>query len=132
MPLATEPVRLAADPTTNDVVVPLRLASGVEAVTQGCRDRLMSVRGEWFRDLDLGVPWLENDRVTAAGAILGQRFNGNRARAAVRNALLDDPSGAVAEVLRLDVSFDRTTRVMRIVWQVRATFGDTAVETTEI
>lgn len=132
MPLATEPVRLAADTTTHDVIVPLRFASGVEAVVQGCRDRLMAVRGEWFRDLDLGAPWLENDRVSSSVAILGQRFNDARVRNAVRNALLGDPSGAVAEVLRLEASFNRATRVLTITWQVRATFGDTPVETTEI
>jgi hypothetical protein len=130
-PLATEPVCLALT-TTGDVEIPLRFVSGVEAAAQGCRERLRAVRGEWFRDLNLGVPWFENDQVPPTRAILGQRYDERRVRAEVRAALLGDPTGVITEILRLDVSFSTATRVLTIRWQVRCAFGDTPVETLEI
>jgi hypothetical protein len=126
VPLATDAVRLAYT-TAGDVEVPLRFAAGVEAVAQGCRDRVLAVKGEWFRDLDLGVRWRENDRVEASRAILGQRFNARKARSEIRAALLADPTEAVTEVLSIDVAFDGATRTMDVRWQVRCAFADTAV-----
>ena len=130
-PLATEPVCLALT-DTGDAEIPLRLISGVEAAAQGCRERMRAVKGEWFRDLNLGVPWFENDKVSASRAIMGQRFDERLVRAEVRRALLDDPTGVVTSVLRLDVSFSTATRTMSIRWQVRCIFGDTAVDSLEI
>lgn len=129
MPLVTEPVRLALT-STGDIEIPMRFVSGVEAVSQGCRERLRAVRGEWFRDLRLGVPWFEGDQVPASSAILGQRYDERRVRSAIRGALLGDP--AVTEILRLDVTFSTATRVLTIRWQVRCAFGDTSVEALEV
>lgn len=41
-----------------DITPALRTLSGPDAVLQRLQGRLQIVRGEWFLDLDFGVPWL--------------------------------------------------------------------------
>lgn len=95
--------------------------TGLLAVAQGIRIRLQMFRGEWFRDLDRGVPYLANSSVDSSEALLGQRFNELRARNAFREAILDAPE--VDELTSLEVTFDRATRGMSVAWHVKTDFG---------
>ena len=107
-----------------------QFVSGLEGVDAGIRARLELIRGEFFWDRGAGVPYLENDYVTARDALLGQAFNESRARTAYAAALLSTPG--VLKVGRLDIAFDNRTRACRITYQVSTIFGDTAVATVEV
>lgn len=119
--LSTDPIDFLLD-DDGDLVMPLQFSRGLPAVAQGIRVRTLLVRGEWFLDQDAGVPYLENDSVTAAAALLGQRFNAQKARAAFRDAIVSSPG--VVELVSMNVSFDRATRGMSVSWEVRTEFGD--------
>jgi hypothetical protein len=49
----------ALDPTTWDLVIPLTLLQGADAIAQRIGIRFRFVLGEWFLDQRLGVPWLQ-------------------------------------------------------------------------
>lgn len=101
----------------------IQLVSGEQAVVQAVRFRLQLQRGEWFLNLDVGVPWYEE--------ILGDASKTpgveDRARAAVAAAILDAPG--VLEILSLVVTLNAVTRTMQITFQARCGFGDTSVVT---
>lgn len=97
-----------------DIVIPLQHTSGVQAARQGIRDRLLLFRGEWFLNLDVGVPWFQR--------ILGQKFVEAIARAEIRAAILDYP--AAAEVPVLDLTFDPAERKLSVAFEVRLVFDD--------
>ena len=101
--------------------------SGLAGVAQLCRTAVLLFKGEWFQDLDAGVPWMENGTVLEADAILGGPFDEARVRAAVRDALLGVVG--VLSITRLEVSFDAADRELTITWSVRTVFGDTPVDT---
>jgi hypothetical protein len=122
MPLVTDRACLELD-ADHDLVIPLRFATGIHAVAQGIRVRLMLIRGEWFLDQSVGTPWLENDSVTAAQALLGQAFDREKLLAACREAILGTPG--VNRILSLECEFDGAARRARVRWVVNTTFGDT-------
>jgi hypothetical protein len=102
----------------------MSLSTGLTAVVQGIGINLAMMRGEWFLDLDAGVPWLANDVVPEAEAILGARPNEARMRFEVRDAILRTPG--VLAVTALLVDFDGDTRAMTVDWRASTVFGDTA------
>jgi hypothetical protein len=117
---------LELDPITFD----LTFSTGLRAVAQSCQIALNLVRGEWFANLDDGFPYFEREGVPKEIAILGQKFNQAKAVAAFTTALLD--VDGVVEVKKLEVSFDKTTRMMSVNWVVRTEFGDTDLDTLEV
>jgi hypothetical protein len=129
MTLSTEPIDLALDPSGTDLLIPPRFTRGVEAVVQGVKIRLRRVRGEWFLDRDQGVPYLATDIVPESEALLGQKFNPQRARSAIRDEVLKAPG--VVELPALAVSFESGTRTLRIEFRVRTQFGDSDLESLE-
>ncbi len=104
-------------------------SSGVSGVKQACQIALSMIRGEWFLDLDAGVPWLEREGVPADAAILGQRFSETHCRAEIIAALIVVPG--VAQVTSIAATFDGATRTASIVWEVLTTFGETVSDTLE-
>jgi len=56
---------LALDPATGDLVVPITLITGVDAIVQNMRIRLKFFLGEWFLDQRLGMPYIEQIFVAA-------------------------------------------------------------------
>jgi hypothetical protein len=125
MPLINDPIDLLLD-ADGDLVVTddLAFSRGLESVAQGVRIRVQRFRGEWFLDLNAGVPYLENDRVSESEALLGQRYNESKARTAFRDAILSAPG--VRELTELSVTFDARTRRLTVSWRVTTEFGDTA------
>lgn len=123
--LLSTDVVVFARTANGDLELPLRGATGLEAASIGIRTRLLMIRGEWFLDLDAGVPYLptEDGVVPEDQAILGQEFDPIKTRAAILDAILDTPGVFDVPWLRLD--FNRTTRVLNINWIARTQFGDT-------
>jgi hypothetical protein len=111
---------------TNDMVVTTdaQWSRGLVAVAQSCRIKLQLFAGEWFLNLDAGVPYWDQ--------ILAQKdpVAIKAANIAFRQALLEVDD--VLSVTRLDITFDRKTRTMRIVWQVNTVFGETPPDTLPI
>lgn len=91
----------------------LLFTSGIGAVTQGLRIRLQTFRGEWFLNLDEGVPYFQD--------LLGQKFVETRARSAFRTAIMATPG--VVEIIHLVVDFDRGLRTLSIDFKVRGDAG---------
>ncbi len=105
----------------------LQWSSGPAGITQGIKIACLIIRGEWFLDLEEGVPYLENREVTAGQAILGGRFNKTKALAAYRRAILAAPG--TNEIISLEVQFDPVTRRMQVDFEVKTVFGDTVADT---
>lgn len=95
--------------------------TGLEAAADGIRARLQGVRGEWFVDTALGLPWFEGDNVIATEAIIGQRYNEPYIRGLISGAILDTPG--VSEILSLELAFDGRTRILTASWKARCAFG---------
>lgn len=97
------------------------LVSGEQAVVQAIRFRLQLELREWFLNRDVGSDWYEQ--------VLGDPSKTPgveaRARAIVAAAILDVP--AVDEILQLETSLEPQERRLRIRFQARCSFGDTAV-----
>lgn len=121
MPLETEPVTLKMN-ASGEVVVPWQFVSGVEAVNVGITTRLKLFAGEWFLDLEAGVPYWTD--------VLGQKFDDRKVRAAFRREILTCPG--VAEIRSLEAAFDGATRELTVAWEVRCEFGADATGTTQI
>lgn len=123
MPLLTEPVDIALDidgdlEVTNDA----RLVAGSEGVKQLISVALQLFKGEWFLDLNSGMPYWQD--------ILGRKFDEATLRAAVRDAILG--VAGVSEIVKLTVTWDGTTRTAAIAWRVQTSFGDTVEDTLEV
>lgn len=87
--------------------------TGLDAVAQGIRIRVQMFEGEWFLDLDTGIPYYQD--------ILGQKFNEVKIRAAFREEILAAPG--VGALLELAVTFDNATRILSVTWKVQSSFG---------
>ena len=127
--LSTDPIDLALDPSTGDLLIAsgrLSLTSGVAAVVQGIRIRLQLIAGEWFLDLDAGVRYFPRDGVDARLAIFGAKFDETKAAREFRAAILATPG--VLAVTQLAIDFDGRTRAMSVRWQASTVFGDTPAD----
>lgn len=120
----------AIDLDTGDLLFPLRYTTGLEAVAQAIRIRLLNFKGEWFADLDDGVPYLARDGVDASEALLGQQFNELRALAAFRTAIKAAPGVDVLDLLA--VEFNNATRTLTVSFRVRTSFGVIVVSELEL
>lgn len=125
-PLAQNPVDLLLGPD-NDLVIDtdLQLVYGIAGIAQLCMIAVQMFAGEWFLDLDLGIPYWDQ--------IFGQDPEVAKlaARVGFRNALLG--IDGVLEILVLDVSFsDALTRTLTVTWQVRTSLGDTVLDTLSV
>ncbi len=125
MPLIDAPRDLLLD-ADNDIVVTtdLQFTRGIPAVVQSCRIALQMFKGEWFLDLDAGIPYFEEilGAKPAIGAeVARQEF--------LRELLLVE---GVVEVTRLAIAFDPATRALTVRWQVRTEFGETPIDTLTI
>lgn len=122
-PLATDVVDLLLG-RDNDLVFAdgdFQFVRGVDGVAQLCRIAVQMFAGEWFLDLDLGIPYWD--------LILGQNPDvaDLAARASFREALLGVPG--VLRIIFLDVNFDGDTRQLTVSWQVSTAVGDTSSDT---
>lgn len=123
--LPTEPLDLLLDSSGDLVIVDgdAPLAVGVDGVAQLIRIAVLLVRGEWFLNLDAGIPYFERDGVPAAEAILGQAFNELATTAAFREAILAVPG--VDRIDQLSATYEGTQRLLTVRWTVITVFGVT-------
>lgn len=133
--LETDPVTLArnADGTLNVLALATRggaFETGLTAVVTGVRERLQLIAGEWFLNLDAGIPYFERDGVEPERVILGERFDEARIREPFLKAILSTP-GVVA-VTQLAIVFDGETRTVSITWRARCLFGETPPDTLKV
>lgn len=98
------------------------LSTGLAAVAQGIQARILLCKGEWFLDLEEGVPWFEGDTVPSSEALIGGRFDEARSRDLIADEILDTPG--VTSIVSLAVTFDARTRVMTVTFKARSIFGD--------
>ncbi len=124
MTLATDPIDWALDDDFQ-LIVPIRYLRGLPAVRQGVRVRLMMAKGEWFLNLDVGVPWHTTDdgTVPEGQQILGNaRFDSGLVNDAIRRSIARAPN--ILEVTDVRSVLDDETRILTITWSARTAFGD--------
>lgn len=123
--LETDPVVFKRD-ANGDLLFPLQPASGLDAVAIGIETRLQMCRGEWFLDLDAGIPYLPHEGVAEAIVILGKAFDPVNVRAAFLREILSTPGVVDVPVLRM--KFNGATRVLTLAWRAQTRFGDTPMD----
>jgi hypothetical protein len=129
--LATDPVtlKMGADGKL-DVLAMASSAPfdrGLTAVVTGVRTRLRLIAGEWFLNLDKGMPWYERDGIDSQTVILGSKYDETTIRVPMLRAILDTPG--VVEVTQLVIQFDPVNRSVSITWSARCEFGETEPDT---
>lgn len=129
--LSADLIDIPIDPSSGDIVLTggkIIMTSGVPAVVQGARIRMQMIAGEWFLDLDAGVPYFERVGVLATKALFGQKYDQSKNERAYRAALVATP-GVLQPINSLNVSFIGTTRATTVTWSAKTAFGDTASDT---
>lgn len=96
----------------------LVLIGGVPAVVQAVRYRLGLFLGEWFLNLDVGVPWYD---------LIGGQFDELATRDAVAAAINSTPG--ISQVTQLTVTYDNPNRTVTVTWAATTLFGDTPSDT---
>lgn len=130
--LVTDPIDLKVD-SNGDLVFEngdIAWTSGLEGVVDQIDLALKDVRGEWFMDLDKGMPYFENDALPASDALMAQVFDEQKALAAFRTGILEVVG--VGEILFLAVDFNGASRKLEVEFRVRTVFGDSDLVTTEV
>ncbi|MGF6878351.1 hypothetical protein [Paraburkholderia sp. MM5477-R1] len=84
-----------------------------ESVAQRVVTRLRSFRGDWFLDLDHGIPWIE--RMERAG-------ERERLEADIKRQILG--TDGVSAILSFDIAFDGETRHMTVATTLRDIYGN--------
>ncbi len=125
-PLLAQPIDLLLDEDDDLVVTTdLDLVRGIEGVAQMCRIAVQMFAGEWFLDLDVGVPYWQD--ILGASAEIATLS----ARAGFRDELL--AVEGVLDLLILRVTFDDAlSRTLTVEWQVRTALGNTPLDTLTI
>ncbi len=121
--LTTDPLVFARD-DCGDLIVPLRIARGLEAVLILVRAAIMLWRDEYYLDRDAGMPWLETTDgvVREVDAILGQPFDPAKLQRAVRILILRVT--AVRSISEFKATFDGEARAVAMSMVVHSDFGD--------
>src|SRR5688500_17286719 len=112
--LENDPIDWELDTVTHDLVITddIQWTSGVPGVAQGVKIAVSYIKGELFYDLDEGVPYIEREGVDPSTVLLGSKFSVERARAAMRPAILKVPG--VLDIVSLDPTFDTSTRTLTV------------------
>jgi hypothetical protein len=94
-----------------DIVYPIEVITGVDAVTQRLENRLKLFRGSW-PDSEAGIDWLD---------IFNGDVNNERLRIVIKQELEADEF--VDEVTEITIDFDRPARIVRIDFVSRGVEG---------
>ena len=78
--------------------------SGADYIGQKIRQRLQFFLGEWWKDITLGVPWIQQ--------VLVKNGSSEVVRSIVRNAILAVPG--ITSVTTCTVTFDTANRIASI------------------
>lgn len=126
--LTTDTLDLALN-SSGDLIVTggdMQISSGEDGVAKLIRIAILLFRGEWFLNLDAGVPYLERQGVPASEAIMGQAFDKAKIESAFRDAILG--VSGVAQVTSLAATYVSSTRTLNVAWTVQTTFGGTVTD----
>src|SRR5262245_49272107 len=115
--LSTDPldIRLAADGDLYIGPNGPELIGGAEGVAQLIGIAIRLRRGEWFVNLDAGLPWHEE--------FLGEKYDEALLRRRLIEVIATVPG--VVETTALTISFDNQGRAVTVDWEVRVKFDDT-------
>ncbi len=92
----------------------LQLISDGPSIVQAIEIALQFFKGEWFLDLDAGVPWYQN--------VLVKNPDPNLLHSIFRKAISDVEG--VTEVTALDLSIDNATRTLSVSFRVATDVGE--------
>lgn len=126
--LDTDPLDLLLD-SSGDLVIEngdLGLVRGLDGIAQCIRVAVLLCRGEWFLNLDAGIPYFERDGVAPADAILGQIFDEAKTVRTFASEISRCPG--VDVVTSVAASYLATTRQLQVSWVVRTVLGDTIAD----
>lgn len=120
--LVDDPVDLMLDPITGDLALDDNnspyFSRGLPAIAQGIRITLRMFKGEWFLNLDEGVPWYQD--------ILGKKYNNAQLLDILRKRIVVVPG--VASIASLTATWDGATRTVTVNFEVVAVFGGTVAD----
>lgn len=108
---------LKIDSATGDLVLDgadLVIVADGAAIAQATRARLRLFRGEWFADLDAGVPWFTE--------VLVKNPNLVGIRATLRGTIAD--TVGVATIETFDLTFDSATRTLDLTFSLTTDAGE--------
>lgn len=108
---------LKLDPLTHDLAISnnkLSLISGADEVTQRLRSRLKMFRGEWFLDLNKGVPYRTE--------VFVKGISTERIASAIKREILTTPG--VLQLLSYSQSLDGASRLLSVDFQVLTSDGE--------
>ncbi len=88
------------DPETGDLAV----TSGGESVAQDATQRLRTFRGEWFLDIDFGVPYFDS--------VLVKNPNPSLLQTIFRDKILETPG--MVDLVTLDLDYDSAERELDV------------------
>jgi hypothetical protein len=86
-----------------------------EAVAQNVRTRLQLLKGEWFLDVDAGVPYLQEIMVKPANLPLSESL--------IKQTIIE--TDGIDELRSFDVVFNRNTRRLNVSATVTTIYGST-------
>lgn len=92
----------------------LRLTSGDDGVRQHLQQRLKTFLGEWFLDLDVGLPYFQD--------ILVKNPNVNQIDGIVKQKILTTPG--VVELLSFTMNFDSSARALSVEFEYSSFSGE--------
>lgn len=99
---------LSIDQDTNDLYLDasgnIGTVNNAEAVGEHVRQRLQTYAGEWYLDVTIGVPWLED--------ILGRKYDPALAEAVVKAEILN--TEYISGITGFSISFNKATRGVNI------------------
>jgi hypothetical protein len=112
------------DAPTHDLIVEnfdFKLVDGIDRVRQQIAIRLQFFKGEWFLDLDFGVPWFQE--------ILGIKPPPlDRIEDIIRTQVLTTPD--VLELESLELDYNGANRTLAVSLRAKTIFGTVTVEET--
>lgn len=95
----------------------LILIGGSEETVQHIKQRLLTFLGEWFLDLQVGVPWLQK--------ILGKSSDLATVEAILRDTIRQSPG--VLELTSFEISGAETERAVSVTFTVSLTTGEETI-----
>jgi len=107
-------LRLGADGDLEVKNGSLHLTSGDEAVRQHLQQRLRMFLGEWFLDLDRGVPYFQD--------ILVKNPNVNQVDGILKQIILTTPG--IVELVSFTMNFDSTARILNVEFEYTSYSGE--------
>lgn len=109
------------DRQTHDIVIDgydLVIVRGVDLIRQRLKQRLLTVLGEWFLDVDIGLPWFDE--------IIGKGAEQQQISALLIQQIANTPG--VDRIVEFNLDIDRRRRTMRVDFRVLAEGTEIAEE----